>query len=676
MNRPSNIFLKDANRANSALLRHILLTQPKPYRLFSFGSEKEILDYLTLTAGTNPRLMPDAIILSPGIEDPKHSLLLKHLEKEKRLDRRAILLTREAQEEREYPEGYQVIASPLKEKEVENFLRVLSRLPATGGEDSADAASSTEQDGKEGEKKKSRKSGNGGKIKLENDGNGDEKLPGNMRVLLVDPNRATSELLSRSLDRYLGGKCLLESCRTLKEATRLLKRQNYDALVADLNLPDSGGIATLKSLRTVRPELATITVVARGEDSIGEEALKLGAQKYLVKDPDNYIPSLTRSLYSTLSGNGKDSAPELEPHFEIGEALDSAPFMMIAIDQDLIVRNCNDAFYSLSRLEEKAVLGSCLFAMLPELKVLPLARVFSDGRAYQDYSYKLSKIGQGHYLNRYWDLYAWPMTEPGQKKPREVFLIATDVSKRVESELERKHLFAALAHDIRNPLLGIKNTLDVVLGGNIGEIQPPRLKGILSAFQKSNYGLLLMLSNIVDVFKHESTTEVYRFKPESIVRIAREVAAEVENLSGNESVKISTDFEEGIPDINLDEAAIRRLFMNLLFNAIKFAEPGTEIKFDIFTLYNRAYVLVKNQGEQMGSNKLGSIFRGVMETGSIKYGSGLGLYLCRKIAEAHDAPIQCLSKSDGATRFIVKFGMEDENFESPNNPFSRHDDLY
>ena len=676
MNRPINIFLKDVSRANSALLRHILLTQPKPYRLFSFGSEKEILDYLTLTAGTNPKLMPDAFVISPGMEDPKHSLLLKHLEKEKRLDRKAIALTREAQEERDYPEDYQVIASPLKEEEVESFLKVLSQLPPAAEERSEDAASSAEQAGEKKPRKKVRKNGDGYENGQEKDESNEEKLPGNMRVLLVDPNKATSELLNRSLDRYLGGKCLLESCRTLKEATRLLKRQNYDALVADLDLPDSGGIATLKSLKSTRPELATITVVARGEETVGEETLKLGARKYLVKDPDNYIPSLTRSLYSTLSGHPEDSTPELEPHFEIGEALDSAPFMMIAIDQDLNVRNCNDAFYSLSRLEEKTVLGSCLFAMLPELKVLPLARVFSDGRAYQDYSYKLSKIGQGHYLNRYWDLYAWPMMEPGQKKPREVFLIATDVSKRVESELERKHLFAALAHDIRNPLLGIKNTLDVVLGGNIGEIQPPRLKGILSAFQKSNYGLLLMLSNIVDVFKHESTTEVYRFKPESIVRIAREVAAEVENLSGNESVKISTDFEEGIPDINLDEAAIRRLFMNLLFNAVKFAEPGTEIKFDIFTRAAIVVILVNNKGPQMGSDKLGSVFRGVMETGSIKYGSGLGLYLCRKIAEAHGFTIGCLNKKEKGTSFVLEHELVSDTFKEIHSSFYRIKDLH
>ena len=238
MNRPINIFLKDVSRANSALLRHILLTQPKPYRLFSFGSEKEILDYLTLTAGTNPKLMPDAFVISPGMEDPKHSLLLKHLEKEKRLDRKAIALTREAQEERDYPEDYQVIASPLKEEEIESFLKVLSQLPTAAKERSEeDAASSTEPKGEKKPRKKVRKNGDGYENGQEKDESNEEKLPGNMRVLLVDPNKATSELLNRSLDRYLGGKCLLESCRTLKEATRLLKRQNYDALVADLDLP-------------------------------------------------------------------------------------------------------------------------------------------------------------------------------------------------------------------------------------------------------------------------------------------------------------------------------------------------------------------------------------------------------------------------------------------------------
>lgn len=657
MTRPLNIILKDSNRANAALLRHLLLQREEEYRLFTFGSEKEVLDYLNMIARDEvSNLAPDGMIISPGIEDPKLSQLLKSLEERNFLDKPQIALTRDLQEQRQYPEDYLVLKIPFEEEALGEFLEAVKKqIEPIKKELVPKSSQNFESDKSEASKTESPLG----------------KISNNLRVLIVDPNSATTELLTASLGSRLGGKCHMDSCRTLKEASRILQRHNYDAIVTDLNLPDSKGVETFQSIRATRPELATITVVEKGDEKLGEKTMEMGAQQYFIKEPDEYISKLTRSIYATIAG-GNGSDPDDE--FQIGEALESAPFMMVSVDKDLHIRNYNDSFINYARLPQEEVSDSCIFSVVPELKVLPLVAVFFDKRSYQDYGYKLSKIGQGHYLGKYWDLYAWPILDSDSPdgEVKEAVLIATDVSKRVEGELERKQLFAALAHDIRNPLLGIKNTLDMVLKGVLGDIQPPRLKSILTSFQKSNYGLLLMLSNIIDVYKHESSPDIYRFKPANITKIAEDVAKEVENLSGTDQAVVSIDFESGIPDLNLDESAMRRLFMNLLFNAVKFAEPGTEINFDIFTRESQLCMVVRNQGAQMGENKLSSVFRGVMESGSIKYGSGLGLYLCRKIAVAHKANIECRSDSDGQTRFILTMDLSETKFTPVNHPFYKH----
>ena len=76
----------------------------------------------------------------------------------------------------------------------------------------------------------------------------------------------------------------MDSCRTLKEASRILQRHNYDAIVTDLNLPDSKGVETFQSIRATRPELATITVVEKGDEKLGEKTMEMGAQQYFIKE--------------------------------------------------------------------------------------------------------------------------------------------------------------------------------------------------------------------------------------------------------------------------------------------------------------------------------------------------------------------------------------------------------
>ncbi|MCA9188918.1 MAG: hybrid sensor histidine kinase/response regulator [Pirellulaceae bacterium] len=104
-----------------------------------------------------------------------------------------------------------------------------------------------------------------------------------MRILLIEDNPGDAELVRKALS----------DCTTLHElqwVTRLRDAIDNDTLnrfnviLADLSLPDSSGLDTVKKLRSVYHDFPIIVLTSLANDSVAIEAIKEGAQDYLVKD--------------------------------------------------------------------------------------------------------------------------------------------------------------------------------------------------------------------------------------------------------------------------------------------------------------------------------------------------------------------------------------------------------
>lgn len=87
----------------------------------------------------------------------------------------------------------------------------------------------------------------------------------------------------------------LHSCRTISAALHYLETSDPDVALLGLNLPDGAGLAALFSLQTHCPELPVVTLTDVRDDHIALEAVKTGAQDYLIKGPSVQF-ALARSI--------------------------------------------------------------------------------------------------------------------------------------------------------------------------------------------------------------------------------------------------------------------------------------------------------------------------------------------------------------------------------------------
>ena len=104
-----------------------------------------------------------------------------------------------------------------------------------------------------------------------------------IRVLLLEDDPADAKLVERMLRRVTRPPFSVETTGRLAQAAQRLALGGIDVVLADLSLPDSSGRSTLTALPAAAPDLPVVVLTGNDDDSQAIEALKHGAQDYLVK---------------------------------------------------------------------------------------------------------------------------------------------------------------------------------------------------------------------------------------------------------------------------------------------------------------------------------------------------------------------------------------------------------
>jgi DNA-binding response OmpR family regulator len=116
-----------------------------------------------------------------------------------------------------------------------------------------------------------------------------------VRLLLVEDNPVDALCLKEALDRVAGTEFAITHMETLTDAQGSLEKEDFDAVVMDLGLPDSQGLSTFAQLQNSTPTTPIVVLSALDDETLAQEAVRKGAQDYIVKTKWDGIP-LSRSI--------------------------------------------------------------------------------------------------------------------------------------------------------------------------------------------------------------------------------------------------------------------------------------------------------------------------------------------------------------------------------------------
>jgi PAS domain S-box-containing protein len=244
-------------------------------------------------------------------------------------------------------------------------------------------------------------------------------------------------------------------------------------------------------------------------------------------------------------------------------------------------------------------------------------------------------------------------------KPVEVMGYWTDVTerKRLEAQLIESQRLASIGeatamvgHDLRNPLQAI--TTSLYLGRKGYESLPPEY-----AKAAEECGLVRWLSLVegeieyMDKIVSDLQDYAVPLKPDlSQVNIAQLLKDTVSKTQIPSNVNLSVHVEEGL-QLMIDRGLMKRIFRNLITNAVQAMPEGGELTIDASKSDKEALVSFHDTGVGIPQEDFSKLFNPFFTTKA--KGQGLGLAVCKRLVEAHGGEITVESKLGEGTTFTV-----------------------
>lgn len=213
---------------------------------------------------------------------------------------------------------------------------------------------------------------------------------------------------------------------------------------------------------------------------------------------------------------------------------------------------------------------------------------------------------------------------------------------------------AIAAHDLGNPLTGIKGTIQLLSRRTRSQrLTPETLAASLESMQEQTTAMERLLRNMLDATRVRAGQMPAKRAPTDLVPLVRR-AIELLGQEAQDRIVIVTAVESLIG--SWDEGRIEQVVQNLISNALKYAPDGA-IRVTLERIDDTAVLRVIDQGIGLSPEDQARLFQRYFRSPSVVArrveGTGLGLYICRGIVEAHGGRITAISDGPGTGTTMV-----------------------
>jgi len=216
---------------------------------------------------------------------------------------------------------------------------------------------------------------------------------------------------------------------------------------------------------------------------------------------------------------------------------------------------------------------------------------------------------------------------------------------RAQAQL-RGDVIATLAHDIKTPVLGTLASLALLENGDA-----------VKAIRSSQQRCLRLIDDQLQVFRAEQEGLGLRRQPCQLLAIAREAIGSVQPIASQRQITVVLRQPQAGQHqmvLNADPSLLRRLLENLLLNAVHHSLRGQRVWLQLSHEPGSWLMDVRDGGTGFAPEELPGLFERFSQTSGSTRGTGLGLYLCRLISEAHGGGIRASNCPGGGARVVVR----------------------
>lgn len=218
----------------------------------------------------------------------------------------------------------------------------------------------------------------------------------------------------------------------------------------------------------------------------------------------------------------------------------------------------------------------------------------------------------------------------------------------------REQMLAIVSHDIKNPLSAIHLEAQVLLRSasrHDRSLLAEEVKIQANRILKTTDRLKILITDLLDKNKSENGLTVLNREEVDVARLFQEVLDATRPLIHQKGILIRASFSERVT-AHLDRNKMFQVLSNLITNAIKFAPSGGTISLGLYDHEHELVFNVSDNGPGLRPQDLSKVFEKYW-SGEITgcSGTGLGLFICKTIVEAHGGHIMVENLPEGGAAF-------------------------
>lgn len=226
----------------------------------------------------------------------------------------------------------------------------------------------------------------------------------------------------------------------------------------------------------------------------------------------------------------------------------------------------------------------------------------------------------------------------------------------------REEFMSLVAHEMRTPLntlfLEVQVRLSQLAKNDLSLFTPEQLQKMLGRSERQLKSIMRLIEDMLDVSRIKNGKLSIQPQDANLSQLVRRLAEDLTPLAKESEAEFVLEIDAEVEG-HWDAFRIEQIIINLMTNAIRYGK-GKPVHVSLVMEGEHAVIKVADQGVGIAEHEQKKIFEAFERSGDneVKAGLGLGLYISKKLAEAHAGEISVSSQKDSGSTFVLRLPLK------------------
>ena len=452
-------------------------------------------------------------------------------------------------------------------------------------------------------------------------------------------------------------------------ALDILSKSRVDIVILDLKIPVMSGEEVLEVIAKEYPDIPVVIITGNGTIDTAVECMKKGAYDFLTKpfQVDQLLFIIRRAEDKrTLEQKDRISRDMIirilhdlnAEKKRLKTIINCMANGVLVTNRNLEVVLHNPVVMRLMEMSERLTNPFPINSLINDESLINTLKQIVNEESPEN-EFVSQEISIGNNVLR-------AITAPSLAPDKDLFwtvdgavTVLEDITVFKQLDQMKTDFVNMVAHELRSPLVAIKQQNNVLLEGLCGPLGEKQHEFVSRGSNKID-SLLELINDLLDVAKIEAGKYVQRRVPTDIGQIIEEAVVLMESRAKEKGIALSFSLKDLKP-VQADPKNIEEILNNLISNAINYSPEGGQVTVSAQGLGECMEIKVEDTGVGISPEELPKIFDKFYRVKHPKTrqvtGTGLGLAIVKGIVDAHQGTIDVESVVDKGTAFKIVLPM-------------------